>query len=344
MRALAPVAVLKFLVTLAGVAITGGVSGVAHADPQTISIQAQPSSLRAPAVVGDASAAPTSDLGAEQAAGTAAAIPAVALLVEVFEAEPGALGEQARNVAGSPAGAEMAIDIRSLEARGVVAALAERSYVTRSGGTFTLRMSGEPSFAAPRTPRANSYSVSLELRPTVLGDDVVALRVDTHTAMLDGKDEGVEPATTVVKLHGGGGVLLGGVARIHDVGPRAKSGLLAKLPWLNRLGRRGIAPTEKDLLVLVSPRLLKPDGPEAPAGAKLTVVRMVAPATPNSLGSEALTEASAAQAGAHARPVRAASASRLTRWAAAPLHLLRTAAHYVRMRAPGSPDRVLAMR
>jgi hypothetical protein len=303
-------------------------------DPVSVSVApvdvVAPVAPVAPAAPVEAASAPAADVGLD---------------VQVFEATPGALAAAAGRGPAAVLGVQAAVDMRALQARGVLAPISRGSFAARSGQTVTVRMSGQPAPDA-QAAASDAETVALDLRPTVL-PDLVRLEVVAHPPAADAPP--AEPQSIAIKLRRGDSVLLTGVARVHDVRPSAPARMLSRIPLLGRLARHAAEPAGKDLLVLVSPRLLTPDGAlgaAAPVSSPATPMTFVTamslpPAAKAPAASAAAATASAVEPVAHP-PV--APATRLARWSGAPVRLLSSAFHYVRTHLGEPGERVVASR
>ena len=175
-------------------------------------------------------------------------------------------------------GTNVDVMIRALEERSLVRRLAEPNLITTSGDTASFLAGGE--FPIPISAANNQiaiefkqFGVALAFTPTVLSHGLINLKIapevsdidDTNTVDVGGvRVPGlvVRRANTTVELKDGQSLAIAGLLQHQN------SNTIKQLPWIGQvpiLGAlfrsSGFQKSESDLVIIVTPRLVKPKRP-----------------------------------------------------------------------------------
>src|SRR3954470_9918007 len=168
--------------------------------------------------------------------------------------------------------------LQALESRGVVRRLAEPNLVTLSGDTASFLAGGE--FPIPVSSSLGSisvefkkYGIGLAFTPTVLGDGLINLKIEpevsqidpTTTIQLNGINIPaliVRRANTTVELRDGQSFAIAGLLQSINTSDQNQLPWLADVPILGALARSAAyQKKETDLVIIVTPRLVRPARP-----------------------------------------------------------------------------------
>jgi pilus assembly protein CpaC len=173
------------------------------------------------------------------------------------------------------------IAVNALETQGVARSLAEPNLVTLSGETASFLAGGQipvPEVGATGTPSFGfqPYGVGLSFTPTVLKNGVINLVVKPEVSEIDHANAVTVAGTTVpalttrkasttLELHDGQSFMLGGL--LQNTGDNN----VDQLPWVGNLPVLGALfrsteyqKQETDLVILVTPHIVKPMTPTDP--------------------------------------------------------------------------------
>jgi pilus assembly protein CpaC len=162
-----------------------------------------------------------------------------------------------------------------LEGNGLARVLAEPTLVALSGQSASFLAGGEIPVPVPQGLgtvgiQFKSFGVGLTLTPTVLADDRIALKVAPEASDLDFTNAltlngATVPALTtrrvdtMVELGDGESFVIGGLVSRNTVSSVDKVPLLGDLPILGAFFKRqSYQQTEKELVIIVTPRLVQP--------------------------------------------------------------------------------------
>jgi len=173
------------------------------------------------------------------------------------------------------------IEVNALEQRGLARSLAEPNLVALSGDTASFLAGGEFPVPVPGTLGTvtidyKKYGVGLAFTPTVLNDGLINLKIEPEVSELDTSHPvqvagiAVPPlivrrAATTIELRDGQSFMLGGL--LQNIGTTAQD----QLPWLGDVPVLGALfrssqylKNETDLVILVTPHLVRPMRPNDP--------------------------------------------------------------------------------
>ncbi len=173
------------------------------------------------------------------------------------------------------------IEVNALEVKGAARLLAEPNLVTLSGETASFLAGGQipvPEVGATGTPSFGfqPYGVGLSFTPTVLRNGVINLVVKPEVSEIDHTNAVTVAGTTVpalttrkasttLELHDGQSFMLGGLLQSDGTNN------LNQLPWAGDLPVLGALfrsteyqKNETDLVILVTPHIVKPLTPTDP--------------------------------------------------------------------------------
>lgn len=173
-------------------------------------------------------------------------------------------------------GTQVDLAIQALEERGLARRLAEPNLVALSGDTASFLAGGE--FPIPVAQEENSISiefkefgVGLKFTPTVLSNGLINLRLAPEVSQLDFTNavnfgnEGQIPALvvrraeTTLELRDGQSFVLGGLLEATNNASKRQVPWLGDVPILGALFRStAYQRDETDLVIIVTPRLVKP--------------------------------------------------------------------------------------
>jgi pilus assembly protein CpaC len=171
--------------------------------------------------------------------------------------------------------------VTALETKGLVRRLAEPNLMALSGDTARFLAGGE--FPVPIVSSANGlvtptieykpFGVRLSFTPTVLADGVINLRIAPEVSELDFANSVTISGTTVpslvkrdavttVELRSGQSFAIAGLLDAQDTRNRSQIPWLGSVPVLGTLfSSNGYQKHETDLVIIVTPNLVRPAGP-----------------------------------------------------------------------------------
>jgi pilus assembly protein CpaC len=168
--------------------------------------------------------------------------------------------------------------LQALEERGVVRRLAEPNLTALSGDTASFLAGGE--FPIPIssnlgnvTVEFKKFGVGLAFTPTVLGDGVINLKIEPEVSQIDPTTSInvgtisvpaliVRRASTTVELRDGQSFAIAGLLQAHSSTDQKQLPWLADVPVLGALMRSAAyLKKETDLVIIVTPRLVRPARP-----------------------------------------------------------------------------------
>lgn len=173
-----------------------------------------------------------------------------------------------------------------LEANGMARVLAEPTLVALSGQSATFLAGGEIPIPVPQafgttTIEYKQFGIGLTVTPTVLGPDRIALKVAPEASDLD-PTRGIvlngasvpaiitRRADTAVELGDGESFIIGGLVSRNTLSNVDKVPLLGDLPILGTFFKRlNFHQEDRELMIVVTPHLVKPIARNAPVTAAL---------------------------------------------------------------------------
>lgn len=177
------------------------------------------------------------------------------------------------------AGTQIDVVIDALEARGLARRLANPKLVTTSGVQanfvvggevpITRAVAGENGSTAQETAY-REYGVRLNFRPVVLDDGLIQLRIRPEVSDIDETPRnGIgfisRKADTTVSLRDGQSFAIAGLLDVSNSRGVEQFPWLAQIPVLGALFRSTeFQKRETDLVILVTPRLVRPAAPDEP--------------------------------------------------------------------------------
>ncbi len=173
------------------------------------------------------------------------------------------------------------VAVNALEVRGGARLLAEPNLVTLSGETASFLAGGQipvPEVGATGTPSFGfqPYGVGLSFTPTVLKDGIINLVVKPEVSEIDHANAVTVAGTTVpalttrkasttLELHDGQSFMLGGLLQSDGTNDLNQLPWLGDMPVLGALFRStDYQKKETDLVILVTPHIVKPLTPTDP--------------------------------------------------------------------------------
>ncbi|MCP4934427.1 MAG: type II and III secretion system protein family protein [bacterium] len=175
-------------------------------------------------------------------------------------------------------GSSADVIIKALEERGLARRLAEPNLIALSGDTASFLAGGE--FPIPVSVEDGKVSVefkqfgiALAFTPTVLDKGLINLKIIPEVSEIDPttsvKVNGLEipglvvrRANTTVELRDGQSFAIAGLIQNNHTKSRAQLPWLGQVPVLGSLFRSArYSKNETDLVIIVTPRLVKPKGP-----------------------------------------------------------------------------------
>jgi pilus assembly protein CpaC len=170
------------------------------------------------------------------------------------------------------------VAIRALEDKGVTRRLAEPNLVALSGQQATFLAGGEIPYAVDQgdsrtTTEFKKYGVQLTFTPTVLRDDVVNLKLVPEFSQPDFSNTGKDGqpglltrrAETMVELRDGQTFVIAGLLDGFNQRDIDQIPGIGKVPVLGALFRSsGYRKRETELIIVVTPRIVKPMVPGTP--------------------------------------------------------------------------------
>lgn len=175
-------------------------------------------------------------------------------------------------------GVQADVLVKALEERGIVRRLAEPNLVALSGDTASFLAGGE--FPIPVasnlgnvTVEFKKYGVGLAFTPTVLGDGVINLKIEPEVSQIDPTTTItvgaitipaliVRRASTTVELRDGQSFAIAGLLQSINTADQKQLPWLADIPVLGALARSAsFQKKETDLVIIVTPRIVRPARP-----------------------------------------------------------------------------------
>jgi pilus assembly protein CpaC len=178
-------------------------------------------------------------------------------------------------------GIDVEIAIRAMEERGVARRLAEPNLIARSGESASFLAGGEYPIAITDndgrvTVEYKKFGVGLEFTPTVLKDGLIALNIEPEVSSLqDTLANGfpilsVRRAQTSVDLKSGQSFMMAGLFEASNDQVRKNLPGARKLPIIGALfASKEFQREETDLVMIVTPHLVRPIEPGTPAATPL---------------------------------------------------------------------------
>jgi pilus assembly protein CpaC len=175
-------------------------------------------------------------------------------------------------------GVQADVIIRALEERGVARRLAEPNLVALSGDTASFLAGGEFPFPVAAqnnqiTIQFKKFGVGLAFTPTVLGNGVINLKIEPEVSQLDPTNTVsvgniaipsiiVRRASTTVELRDGQSFAIAGLIQANTMTSSNQLPWITDVPVLGTLFRSAsFIRKETDLVIIVTPRLVKPTRP-----------------------------------------------------------------------------------
>ncbi|MEZ5899069.1 MAG: type II and III secretion system protein family protein [Hyphomicrobiaceae bacterium] len=175
-------------------------------------------------------------------------------------------------------GTNVDVMIRALETRSLARRLAEPNLVTTSGDTASFLAGGEfpfPVSAADNriTIEFKQFGVALAFTPTVLADSLINLKIAPEVSDIDDTNSvtvnnvripglAVRRANTTVELRDGQSLAIAGLLQHRHNKNQEQLPWIGQVPVLGALFRSAeYQKNESDLVIIVTPRLVKPKRP-----------------------------------------------------------------------------------
>ena len=175
-------------------------------------------------------------------------------------------------------GTDVDLMIRALEQRSLARRLAEPNLVTTSGDTASFLAGGEfpfPVSAADNkiTIEFKQFGVALAFTPTVLGEGLINLKIAPEVSDIDPTNSvtvnnvripglSVRRANTTVELKDGQSLAIAGLLQHTHSKDQSQLPWIGQVPVLGALFRSAdFQKSESDLVIIVTPRLVKPRKP-----------------------------------------------------------------------------------
>src|SRR6185436_12680420 len=180
--------------------------------------------------------------------------------------------------------------LQALEERGVIRRLAEPNLTALSGDTASFLAGGEfpipvSSTLGSTTVEWKKYGVGLAFTPTVLGDSVINLKIEPEVSQIDPTTSVsvgsvsvpaliVRRANTTVELRDGQSFAIAGLLQATSSTDQKQLPWLADVPVLGALMRSAAyQKKETDLVIIVTPRLVRPARPGDPLRTPLDTTK-----------------------------------------------------------------------
>jgi len=171
-------------------------------------------------------------------------------------------------------GTSVDVIIQALEKRGVARLLAEPNLVAMSGDTASFLAGGEFPFPVQgalntTTVEFKKFGVGLAFTPTVLGDGLINLKIAPEVSQLDAANSfngvpslTVRRAETTTELRDGQSFAIAGLLQSSNTKSESQLPWIGEVPVLGALLRSAaFQRKESDLVIVVTPRLVKPARP-----------------------------------------------------------------------------------
>ena len=183
-------------------------------------------------------------------------------------------------------GVDVDVAIRAMEDKGVTRRLAEPNLVALSGQEATFLAGGELPYAVDQgdgrtTTEFKKYGVQLTFTPTVLRDDVVNLKLVPEFSQPDFANAGKDGqpglltrrADTMVELRDGQTFVIAGLLDGFNQRDIDQVPGIGKVPVLGALFRSsGYRKRETELIIVVTPRIVRPMVPGTPLETPLNTL------------------------------------------------------------------------
>lgn len=175
-------------------------------------------------------------------------------------------------------GTNVDLMIRALEERSLARRLAEPNLVTTSGDTASFLAGGEFPFPVSATDNRitiefKQFGVALAFTPTVLAGSLINLRIAPEVSDIDPTNSvtignvripglAVRRANTTVELKDGQSLAIAGLLQHTHTKDQQQLPWIGQVPVLGALFRSAeYQKSESDLVIIVTPRLVKPKKP-----------------------------------------------------------------------------------
>lgn len=175
--------------------------------------------------------------------------------------------------------------VQALEERGLARRLAEPNLVALSGDTASFLAGGEFPFPVPQgddtiTIQFKKFGVGLSFTPTVLANGMINLKIEPEVSELDPASSVsiggssvpgliVRRASTTLELRDGQSFAMAGLLQFNNRKLQRQIPWVGQVPIIGALFRSAsYQKNESDLVIMVTPRLVKPAAPS---------VRLVSP-------------------------------------------------------------------
>ena len=169
--------------------------------------------------------------------------------------------------------------VQALEERGMARRLAEPNLVALSGDTASFLAGGEFPFPIARqddtiTIEFKKFGVGLAFTPTVLSSGIINLKIEPEVSEIDPNNTLVVNDTTIpglvtrrakttVELRDGQSFAIAGLLQANHSKARRQLPWLGQVPVLGSMFRSAsYEKSETDLVIIVTPRLVKPATPQ----------------------------------------------------------------------------------
>jgi len=206
-------------------------------------------------------------------------------------------------------GLNVDVAIKAMEDRGVARRLAEPNLVARSGETASFLAGGEFPIAVTGKDGEVSieykkFGVGLEFTPTVLKDGLISLEIEPEVSSIDEVSStgfpilSVRRAKTSVDLKSGQSFMMAGLYQADNDNKGSNLPGTRKLPVIGALfASKEFQRKETDLVMIVTPHLVRPVQPGTPMATPLDGTR---PATDQEFAVLGLDEVRTSATGAGA--------------------------------------------
>jgi pilus assembly protein CpaC len=175
-------------------------------------------------------------------------------------------------------GVQADVLVKALEERGIVRRLAEPNLIALSGDTASFLAGGEfpipvASSLGVVTVEFKKYGVGLAFTPTVLSDGLINLKIEPEVSQIDPTTTItigaitipsliVRRANTTVELRDGQSFAIAGLLQSISTADQKQLPWIADVPILGALARSAsFQKKETDLVIIVTPRLVRPARP-----------------------------------------------------------------------------------
>ncbi|MAZ16530.1 MAG: secretin [Ahrensia sp.] len=206
-------------------------------------------------------------------------------------------------------GLNVDVAIKAMEDRGVARRLAEPNLVARSGETASFLAGGEFPIAVTGkngevSIEYKKFGVGLEFTPTVLKDGLISLEIEPEVSSIDEVSStgfpilSVRRARTSVDLKSGQSFMMAGLYQADNDNKGSNLPGTRKLPVIGALfASKEFQRKETDLVMIVTPHLVRPVQPSTPMATPLDGTR---PATDQEFAVLGLDEVRTSATGAGA--------------------------------------------